>query len=61
MSSIKEIPDSLKAKYKETFEIDSKWIVKAAAQRARWIDQSASTNIFVNTNKFLARGFCIFL
>ena len=49
VAEIKEIPDSLKAKYKETFEIDMKWIVNAAARRAKWVDQSMSTNIFMNT------------
>jgi ribonucleoside-diphosphate reductase alpha chain len=49
VSAIKEIPDSLKAKYKETFEIDMKWIVLAATRRSKWVDQSMSTNIFMNT------------
>ncbi|MEK7460055.1 MAG: ribonucleoside-diphosphate reductase subunit alpha [Patescibacteria group bacterium] len=46
IQNIKEIPQELKNKYKEVFEIDSKWLVDAAAQRARWIDQSQSLNIF---------------
>mgnify|MGYP001243906419 CR=1 FL=1 len=49
VSEIKEIPDTLKAKYKETFEIDMKWIVLAATRRSKWVDQSMSTNIFMNT------------
>jgi ribonucleoside-diphosphate reductase alpha chain len=40
------IPADLKEKYRETFEIDMKWLVKAAAQRGKWIDQSQSLNIF---------------
>lgn len=32
---------------KEAFEIDPKWIVRAAAVRQKWIDQSQSVNIFV--------------
>ncbi len=43
---IAEIPQSIKDKYKETFEIDMKWLVKAAAARGKWIDQSQSLNIF---------------
>ncbi|MDQ3230722.1 MAG: hypothetical protein M3Q07_02795, partial [Pseudobdellovibrionaceae bacterium] len=35
---------------KEAFEIDPIWIVKAAAVRQRWIDQSQSVNIFVNAD-----------
>lgn len=46
---ISEIPRRLKEKYKETFEINSQWIVDAAARRGKWIDQSASTNIFMST------------
>ena len=49
IQDIEEIPDRLKAKYKEVFEIDATWIIKAAARRAKWIDQSASTNIFLVT------------
>jgi ribonucleoside-diphosphate reductase alpha chain len=40
------IPEELKEKYRETFEIDMKWLVKAAAARGKWIDQSQSLNIF---------------
>ena len=43
---ISEIPAEIKAKYKEVFEIDSQWLVRAAAQRGKWIDQSQSINIF---------------
>ncbi len=32
---------------KTMFEIDPIWVVKAAAARQKWIDQSQSTNIFV--------------
>lgn len=46
IQNIKEIPQKIKDKYKEVFEIDSKWLVDAAAQRAKWIDQSQSLNIF---------------
>jgi len=43
---IASIPSALKAKYKECFEIDSKWLVLGAAHRGKWIDQSQSLNIF---------------
>lgn len=43
---IDSIPQDIKDKYKETFEIDMKWLVKAAAQRGKWVDQSQSLNIF---------------
>lgn len=44
--NIAGIPQAIKDKYKETFEIDMRWIIKAAAYRAKWIDQSQSLNIF---------------
>ena len=47
--NIDEIPADLRRRFKETFEIEPSWIVKAAALRAKWIDQSASTNIFLKT------------
>ncbi len=40
------IPQELKEKYRETFEIDMKWLMKASASRGKWIDQSQSVNIF---------------
>jgi ribonucleoside-diphosphate reductase alpha chain len=46
VQGIDSIPADLKEKYRETFEIDMKWLVKAAAQRGKWIDQSQSLNIF---------------
>ena len=49
VQDIEEIPEKLKKKYKETFEIDSEWIIHAAARRSKWIDQAASTNIFLKT------------
>jgi ribonucleoside-diphosphate reductase alpha chain len=48
IQDIKEIPAELRAKYKEVFEIDGRWLVKAAAERGKWIDQSQSLNIFYN-------------
>jgi ribonucleoside-diphosphate reductase alpha chain len=46
IQDIPEIPPALRAKYKEAFEIESQWLIKAAAYRGRWIDQSQSLNIF---------------
>lgn len=47
--NIDNIPADIKRRFKEIFEIDPVWVVKAAALRAKWIDQSASTNIFLKT------------
>jgi ribonucleoside-diphosphate reductase alpha chain len=46
ISRISEIPKDIRNKYKEVFDIDSKWLIKAAAYRGKWIDQSQSLNIF---------------
>lgn len=56
IQSIDEIPPVLRDKYKEIFEIPADVIVQCAARRGKWIDQSASTNIFTATTsgKFLA-------
>ena len=40
------IPEHLKEKYKEVFQINPKWLIRAAAHRGKWIDQSQSLNIF---------------
>lgn len=46
IQEIVEIPQALRDKYKEVFEIEPQWLIKAAAYRGRWIDQSQSLNIF---------------
>ncbi len=43
---IPSMPVELKVKYKETFEIDMRWLVKAGVARGKWIDQSQSLNMF---------------
>jgi ribonucleotide reductase alpha subunit len=46
IQAIEEIPPRIRDKYKEVFEIEPQWLIKAAAYRGRWIDQSQSLNIF---------------
>lgn len=46
IQGISGIPVELKRKYKEVFEIAPEWLVRTAAHRGRWIDQSQSLNIF---------------
>ena len=43
------IPQRLREKYKEAFEIDPEWAIQQAAYRGKWIDQSQSLNIFTTT------------
>lgn len=46
LRDIQSIPLELKQKYKETFEIDMRYLVQAGVSRGKWIDQSQSLNIF---------------
>lgn len=46
ISKIAEIPETIRAKYKEVFEIDPRWLIKATAYRGKWVDQSQSFNVF---------------
>ena len=48
LAKIEELPAWIKQKYQEVFEIDSLWLLKGAARRSKWIDQSQSLNIFVS-------------
>ena len=44
---IDRIPADLKALYATAFEIDTQWIIEAAARRSKWIDQAQSLNIYM--------------
>ena len=46
VQNIPEMSPNIKARYKEVFEIDPIWLIKHAAVRGKWIDQSQSLNIF---------------
>ncbi len=46
IANIMEIPAHVREKYKEVFEISPKWLIKSAAYRGKWIDQSQSLNIY---------------
>jgi ribonucleoside-diphosphate reductase alpha chain len=46
IAAIEEVPANLREKYKETFDIEPQWLIRAAAARGKWIDQSQSLNIF---------------
>ncbi|MGY3690518.1 ribonucleoside-diphosphate reductase alpha subunit [Bradyrhizobium sp. USDA 3240] len=47
VGSIDRIPDDLKALYATAFEIDSSWLIEAAARRQKWIDQAQSLNLYI--------------
>ena len=42
-----EIPEELRAKYKEAFEVDPIAALRMTAARSKWIDQSQSHNVFI--------------
>jgi ribonucleoside-diphosphate reductase alpha chain len=46
IAEVSLIPPRLREKYKEVFDIDTEWLIKAAAYRGKWVDQSQSLNIF---------------
>jgi ribonucleoside-diphosphate reductase alpha chain len=46
LKDIPSIPQDLKDKYKEVFQIDPSWLLKSAAHRGKWVDQSQSLNIY---------------
>ncbi|MBX7244948.1 MAG: ribonucleoside-diphosphate reductase subunit alpha [Candidatus Sumerlaeaceae bacterium] len=47
VQEIDEIPMDLRRRFKEAFEIDPSWLIRMAAVRGKWIDQSQSLNIFM--------------
>lgn len=46
VKDIPQVPLHLKEKYKEVFQIDPSWLIKSAAHRGKWVDQSQSLNIY---------------
>jgi ribonucleoside-diphosphate reductase alpha chain len=44
---IDRVPEDLKALYATAFEIETQWLVEAAARRQKWIDQAQSLNIYM--------------
>ncbi|WP_454917698.1 ribonucleoside-diphosphate reductase subunit alpha [Xanthobacter sediminis] len=47
VSAIDRVPDDLKALYATAFEIAPEWLIRAAARRQKWIDQSQSLNLYI--------------
>jgi ribonucleoside-diphosphate reductase alpha chain len=47
LASIDRIPESMRSLYATAFELDTAWIVEAAARRQKWIDQAQSLNIYM--------------
>lgn len=47
VQNIKEIPEDVRLKYKEAFELDPFKMLELTALRSKWIDQSQSHNVFM--------------
>ena len=48
VQSIDRIPEDLKAKYSNAFEVEPRWLVDSASRRQKWIDQAQSLNLYIN-------------
>ncbi len=44
---IDRVPEEIKAKYANAFEIDSRWLIEAGSRRQKWIDQGQSLNLYM--------------
>jgi ribonucleoside-diphosphate reductase alpha chain len=44
---IDRVPEEMKALYATAFEVETQWLVEAAARRQKWIDQAQSLNIYM--------------
>ena len=47
LAQIDRVPDELKSLYATAFEIETRWLIEAAARRQKWIDQAQSLNIYM--------------
>jgi ribonucleoside-diphosphate reductase alpha chain len=47
LRAIDRVPQDIKALYATAFEIETQWLVEAAARRQKWIDQAQSLNIYM--------------
>ncbi len=44
---IDRVPQEIKSLYATAFEVDTTWVIEAAARRQKWIDQAQSLNIYM--------------
>ena len=49
LSAIPEVPEKIKKKYLTAFDVSFEFVIKAAARRQKWIDQSQSVNLFLGS------------
>ncbi len=47
LAPIDRVPQEVKQLYATAFEVETQWLVEAAARRQKWIDQAQSLNIYM--------------
>jgi ribonucleoside-diphosphate reductase alpha chain len=47
LQPIDRVPKEIKQLYATAFEVETQWLVEAAARRQKWIDQAQSLNIYM--------------
>jgi len=47
LQPIDRVPADIKSLYATAFEVETRWLVEAAARRQKWIDQAQSLNIYM--------------
>jgi ribonucleoside-diphosphate reductase alpha chain len=47
LQPIDRVPEEIKSLYATAFEVETRWLVEAAARRQKWIDQAQSLNIYM--------------
>ena len=47
LSPMDRVPNEIKQLYATAFEVETHWLVEAAARRQKWIDQAQSLNIYM--------------
>jgi len=47
LSPMDRVPHEIKQLYATAFEVETQWLVEAAARRQKWIDQAQSLNIYM--------------
>ena len=47
LNPIDRVPQEIKSLYATAFEVETQWLVEAAARRQKWIDQAQSLNIYM--------------
>jgi ribonucleoside-diphosphate reductase alpha chain len=47
LGAISRVPDDLRNLYATSFEIEPTWLIRAAGNRQKWIDQAQSLNLYI--------------